>query len=693
MKKILQSFFFLVIISSFSSCAVIAELLGTGGSDQKEPTKESTTTQEQTTTNSNTPVDLKSIGRVIWEMEDYFKDWNGNKLVDLPNTYDYANPRDGYKVFFKVVFWEDDFKEKLKSHLKNKNLDDIVRNQVSFSYNITEKSNNKQIVNCIQNCTKLSYNSGNPMQEFEKSLPNGDYVLNFRIETSINNRKYYTVLNEEFTVKNILIVAMGDSYSSGEGNPDYVSGNTIVWADDNGSGKSKDHCSAHRSTTVWSAQGARMLERSSKQTSVTYINCAASGGQISHIIDKPYVKKNKCPQTLPPQIEEVKKIIGNRSIDALCISVGGNDVGFAQIIMATKLRDNSGLSPITNDDIRGGIKGGNWTSPPFRAYEIKGFDIDFFDTPGLNNLGRLYDALAINIEDRLPNTKKVYFMQYPSPASGCKEIFPENPSKYLKWINKILSIDTEIGGNEMELIKEEVVTPVNKLIAQKCNQYKSKGWTLMSNIPQLFWGHGYCVKDVGYKKDEYTGIYNHYPNAAINDRANDKRYFRTYEYSNAIQKDPNGICHPNEIGHRVIAGSFLNYLNRDIFSKNNIKILNKPFEGGNRLFPYQRLKKGQFLTSSNNIHRLEFRSDGNLVLTSGGQVKWQSKTANKGVKCVMQGDSNFVIYDKNNKAIWSSGTWRVYYEGAAVLLNEKGNIYITSPLRHFPYNGALKKIN
>ncbi len=80
------------------------------------------------------------------------------------------------------------------------------------------------------------------------------------------------------TVKDVFIVSIGDSYGSGEGNPDipqkfddlgFVSAGA-KWVD--------ERC--HRSATAGAAQAAMAIERGDSKSSVTFISLACSGGTI-----------------------------------------------------------------------------------------------------------------------------------------------------------------------------------------------------------------------------------------------------------------------------------------------------------------------------------------------------------------------------------------------------------------------------
>ena len=59
--------------------------------------------------------------------------------------------------------------------------------------------------------------------------------------------------------------------------------------------------------------------------------------------------------------------------------------------------------------------------------------------------------------------------------------------------------------------------------------------------------------------------------------------------------------------------------------------------------------------------KLVVQGDGNLVLyDAGGQPLWNTATYGQGVapyRLVLQGDGNLVLYDTNSTALWNTGTY------------------------------------
>lgn len=138
------------------------------------------------------------------------------------------------------------------------------------------------------------------------------------------------------TLKDYLIVSMGDSLASGEGNPDVrgdydLSGvrKVAVWKD--------RRC--HRSALSGPALAARATEKADPHSSVTFVSVACSGARIPHVSHWNY--DGIVPQAgfrFPPQVKQVADLVGPRSarggrpISAVLLSAGANDMFFGNLI-------------------------------------------------------------------------------------------------------------------------------------------------------------------------------------------------------------------------------------------------------------------------------------------------------------------------------------------------------------------------
>ena len=186
-------------------------------------------------------------------------------------------------------------------------------------------------------------------------LAEGSHSVKLMVDDG--HRKHAT--NERVTIKDFLIVVMGDSYSSGEGNglkinklrPDTSLSAATA---DNGRGWSEgalwDYGNCHRSTRSGQANALIDLERADPHTSVTTLYLACSGAQIdSGILG---VKDGNLGGAEKPQTWQAYELarMSGRDIDAVIMGIGGNDIGFVPIVAEGVLYSDaffsSELSPI-----------------------------------------------------------------------------------------------------------------------------------------------------------------------------------------------------------------------------------------------------------------------------------------------------------------------------------------------------------
>lgn len=167
------------------------------------------------------------------------------------------------------------------------------------------------------------------------TLPEGGY----RFTLSVADGKTSTARAVDATVKNILMLALGDSYASGEGNPR----NVQAWIEQGELFSSFrpywDDAECHRSVHSAPAQAARNLEKSTSQTSVTFVDVTCSGATVAQGI------LGQQTGGLPSQLAAARSIIGSSPVDLVTLSIGGNDVGFGSVISSCLVNANCPLVP------------------------------------------------------------------------------------------------------------------------------------------------------------------------------------------------------------------------------------------------------------------------------------------------------------------------------------------------------------
>ena len=331
---------------------------------------------------------LQQGGHITWEMEERFKDLDGDGLVDLPNTKAEDQPS-GLVATFRL-------------DLSLPDLESIIRlplNQVE----ITEKWYRNGVE------YKKSYKGwqgGGIKHEFFDLEDEKLYHIEAHIEI-VNPFKDILVKYMANTIArpdNIVILALGDSYSSGEGNPDRTRfGGGLLWADASDAEVRKSHADAHRSTTAWSAQAALELERSDPHSSVTYVNVAKSGAETDDVYGE------------GGQIDQASEILGDQKIDAIPISIGGNDGGFAIAVILYLIR-SLGID-IQKKEVRTRILNGDWTT--LKAIMPRSL---LHDAQGLESLNSNLNKIRLKLNKRFSKIGQVYLMEYPNPGDDCKSI-------------------------------------------------------------------------------------------------------------------------------------------------------------------------------------------------------------------------------------------------------------------------------
>jgi hypothetical protein len=333
----------------------------------------------------------------------------------------------------------------------------------------------------------------------------GTYRATLTLHTSLSfNTGVSRPVERIVGIRDLLIVSMGDSLASGEGNSDVpgsydlhynpkgeasVTGvnTTVQWKD--------KRC--HRSARSGPALAAKSYEDADPKTSVTFLSVACSGAEIRHLIDTPYEGIERSgTSTVPPQIDSVVTAIGStstrprRQIDALMISAGVNDLHFGDIIERCASNWHDGLDS-TECVTDGGIDG------------------------QLAGLPAKYDALAAALRAKLPGTREVYLNDYPA------NVFRGGACGSLNFSH------VGISSDEAETMHTKGIALSWKIIeATQRFRGDEDRWNFVSDLDGPFFYHAYC---------------------------DDPTWFTSYERSWATQGNKFGTAHPNATGHQQYA--------------------------------------------------------------------------------------------------------------------------------------------
>jgi lysophospholipase L1-like esterase len=153
------------------------------------------------------------------------------------------------------------------------------------------------------------------------TLPEGPYDVTLEVRGAGRTDR----MSMPVEVRNLLVVALGDSYASGEGNPRNVG----AWLRGVGAFTpywDEDPC--HRSARGAPALAALALENASPRTSVTLVDVACSGATVGSGILGPQTGSGRSTS----QVEQAVALMGQQAADAVLLSIGGNDVGFTSIL-------------------------------------------------------------------------------------------------------------------------------------------------------------------------------------------------------------------------------------------------------------------------------------------------------------------------------------------------------------------------
>lgn len=360
---------------------------------------------------------------------------------------------------------------------------------------------------------------------------------------------------EEIPIKNIVVAVLGDSYAAGEGNPDRhgrveplaelgdltIGGDArcewtkgaAAYVDLKKLGEDYDpvhaesdsrrygldmatppdwlDLSAHRSMRSGHALAAHELNdfvSSEYGWTSTFLTFAVSGAEARHIDQRPqsffhYTRFQSDPDgscSRCGQLHELVEAVGSTRVDALVLSIGGNDLGFSDLL-------KQGITGKLRDEEEPSLSPGNFY-PNDEAV--------FIDA--LSALRISYRRLNINIRREL-SVGTIYLTGYPvdlfsamdgGTDDGCG-IFDTTSVSY---------VGSGITQGEADLLRKwgGMMRDFQMEVASEL------GWVFI-DIADAYVGHGYCTKS--------------------------RSFFRSGEKSCEIQGDVRGAMHPNERGHAV----------------------------------------------------------------------------------------------------------------------------------------------
>lgn len=307
-----------------------------------------------------------------------------------------------------------------------------------------------------------------------------------------------------------------------------------------------------RSANAGPAQAAIRLEKADPRTSVTFVHLACAGSTTSG---------------LPGQIRSANELIGERKIDALLLSIGGNDAGFANIVYRCMNQEpcyDDRFILVVDDTVC------EFARPIDQVEQCADFVARFGGSPdapsaqrtffdSIYNHGcsaegpgcrRLLERFATFKEEELIKLKglnypgaemqrqdRVYISEYP-------DLTRDDTGNYCR--ANPLSVLPGWSDSEIVWADTVVATQLNDAVAKASDE---AGWNLIGDIYSGFRSHGICAED-------------HW-------------IVRLYE-AFIVEGHPNGTLHPNQLGHAFYAQRVFEELMADLYENGDLRLPRRP---------------------------------------------------------------------------------------------------------------------
>jgi TolB protein len=367
----------------------------------------------------------------------------------------------------------------------------------------------------------------------------------------------HLVGRREVIVQDWLIVSIGDSIASGEGNPDrsiLATGGDPVWQ--------LERC--HRSALSGTARAARKIEENDDHTSVTFVHLACSGATVFKGIIGAY--QGIAPAKtdlfgLPSQLSQLESLIGDREIDVMLVSVGANDISFGTMATFCALWHdcpNRGFNDTAEVLLDPGVGPFVFQSTlPVPLADDSWLALHTVLDKRLAGLPKKYAALAEKLGPIVPSDR-VYFTEYMdltrdestlfcNPMLDIVDELEESQGRPLRNVFDVdLGNATGIFGDESEWayngggIGKGIVTGLNTAISQLPGSHE---WHVIAGIEEPWAPHGYCSLDP---------------------------WVQTLERSRALQGNNDGPLHPNAAGHEFTSTRIVEEVEKALYDDDGL---------------------------------------------------------------------------------------------------------------------------
>jgi hypothetical protein len=235
----------------------------------------------------------------------------------------------------------------------------------------------------------------------------------------------------------------------------------------------------HRSANAAAAQAALALEESDPHTSVTFVHLACSGARVDMFRG-----------SLRKQIPWAAELIGAREIDAVTVSIGGNDAGFVRIATACVVQQPCYVDVPAIDPAPAGqycfLMG------------LVGFQQQCNDLFGVFPDQSAKGIVEEGVAGLPPRYEEVAQVLLPTLAGLLEpELGPGPPSPPLDPVDRVRSDRVYITEyvdmttlDEMEWLDVVAAGSINQAVEDAAEAH---GWTAVDQIYQAYDRHGYCA--------------------------------------------------------------------------------------------------------------------------------------------------------------------------------------------------------
>jgi lysophospholipase L1-like esterase len=260
-------------------------------------------------------------------------------------------------------------------------------------------------------------------------------------------------LHEQLDVRDLLVVSLGDSVASGEGNPD-------------GPGPRWLERRCHRSLRSGAAQAALAAERGDRRSVVSFVPLGCSGATIQEGLLGSYqgIQPDARKGELPPQVDILRTLDARRPVDAVLVSVGANDAFFGPLLSFCRVVDPCDERRFEPADPSEEAADPN---APTAAVAVR---------EALAGLSRGYDELAVRLRPVL-DADHVVIVEYFNPLRDedgelCRAALPGVSRQEAAWAERA------------------VLRPLNEQVRAAAVRH---GWRLVGGVADAFRTHGTCA--------------------------------------------------------------------------------------------------------------------------------------------------------------------------------------------------------